>query len=960
MEPEINVANIKEAVNQLYTNNHLPELRDTAQRWLTKTQRSDKAWQFAWELMKVDEDPKVQYYGASALLSRIKCGFPDEVPDQDIGVLRDHLLQLLLRFSADAKNKLVFTRICVAFSHFIFKSLLANIWQNPVPELIDMFKSSQGEYSSLLSDEQRCMALLNLLTILPEEHHTNKIDSCQRSTIMHILRNQFDHVHQFLLLINQQQGAQEIKVKMIECLRGWLAIGISIQDCHETLLSIASYMRETELFEVSVECLICAFSSPTAYSYPNTIKTFVPVVLGLRPMLNEAISNEEGETIHLLTRLVCSLAENQTKLVLSSLNDPQLGNGLIGMVMDCTKIPLQYPIQEYSSPITYTFWYALQDDMFTVPQEELAELQKVLYPIFFGLAHEILNKARYPPTNVYKGFSADEIEQFRIFRIDISDTLMYIFNFLGVELITYAFSRFSHAMSVREAQQDGCSTDKSWQEMEACLYGIHSLLETISEYTIDLPMLPAFANMLAKVKIDSDYLAETLLYTIGTMVEWLNIHTEQIKPLMAIVLPYLLHNELTLQCVLTLKRLTSECGCYMLEYADEIMAQLTVVLSRGMLRPIEEGSVMQCAGYILSEMGAEMCMKNLESLLTSKIDQLRRLAGETPSVPNKNAIVSILELLSNLFQTLHVREGHGDQPAVLILKQLSDVFKQLLNNWVSDPDVVKSLTCMYDRSIRNLLSKCQIILVDVCEMMSTVYEAQPHPTILDLAQRITTIFTGSDLMTVGRFTQRLIRATIQLFENSYFLENPDVAQYFFRFLSMVVRKEPVLLKFDCSDNEPHAPLAHVFHCALLTLNLLDSESVKASSLFFADFLHFCSQDAEAKEVVSVKGRSLLEASLRAVGGVGPRTCNQNFADILYSIAQCCSCDYARWMGELTAQPDIPCANIDPQSKKRFVHLLLTDLKHKRRFRDNVENLSLASRGILDTEYGRATSNATAD
>jgi len=950
-EPEITVENITQALHQLYSVSST-ESRDVAQRWLSTTQRSKQAWHFSWELLKAEKPTEVQYYGASALLSRIQQGFPDEVSEDDLPLLRNHLLELLLRFSADSSRKVVLTRICVAFSHFLFKSFLNNMWPNAIQELINLFKVSADSQNNSFTDEQCFSALINLLTIIPEEHQTNKLDPHSLSITLNMLKSEFVHVIQCLQIVKQQESSVDIKIKTIKCLKSWISIGVPILDCKDMLIIVSSYLNQAELFEACVECLICAFSSPTSYSFPNTIKEFVPVVLSLRPMLDEAIKTEDGASVQLLTRLVCSLAENQTKLILTTLDDPSFGLSLIWMVMDCTRVPLQYPICEFSSPITYTFWYTIQDDMLLQDQEELAVTQKKLYPIFCTLAHEILIKASYPTTESYSQFTADEKEQFRIFRIDISDTLMYMFSFLGVGLLEYTFTRFKIALNQRNENRN---VDKPWQEVEAYLFGMYSLLEVVSEYNVELPMLPEFASILPSIVVESDYEAETLLYTIGTMVEWLSVKPQYLQPLVALLLPYLLHDNLRIQAILTLKRLTSECGCHMLSYGSDIMQQIRNVLNRGVLNSVEEGSLMQCAGYVLSEMQMSDCVKTLEELLMAKLHRLKDLASEEPSVASKTSIVNILYLLSNLFQTLHLRENSEQvtQPAVVILQQLTDIFKDILNRWAGDSDVVFSLCTLYDKSIRNLLTKSQEIITDLCEMLTKIFQVQPHPQILDLAQRIITIFTDNKPSVIGSFIQCLSRSTLQLFKNNYYLQNPDVPQYFYRLMSMVVRKQPQLLKYSDEQNA-YVPMSELFHCGLLTLDLLDSESVKSASSFFSDFLLLGTRDKEIENSVSLLGCRLVEASLRAIGGVGPRSTNQNFADILFSIASTCRSDYLKWMEQFQARHDIPCMSIDPQVKKILFQSLCKELRHKRRFRDLVDRLSLTCRGMVGSEYARAT------
>lgn len=957
--------NIIKALQVLYNANSSGHERDNAQRWLVEVQRKKEGWEFSWDLLSDDNNDYVQYYGANVLLIRIQAGFPNEIPEDKIDYLQMQLLQRLFYFSLNLNKKMVYTKICVAFTHFLLKSVATGLLKNPIKKTINLFENPPTSISSNLNDEQRCLTLLQVLKVLAEEHQSSKSNNNIKSIIMHSLRNEFSLVNQFLINIRSQSSNVSIKETVINCLKAWIAVGIQVNECQEILLDIAhNLLQDPTVFDSSIECLVTAFSSASSLSLPNTMKPFIPIVLKLHPTLIESIENEDGDTINSLTKLICSLAENQSKIVLNTITDPEYGMGLISLVMECTKCKLQYPTTEWSSPITYTFWYTFQDDVENLPNEDLQKIQHIVYPIFFQLAQELLKKIYYPDTEVYKCFNSDEIEQFRIFRIDISDTLMYMFNFLGNQLLIYIFNCFDTAMKNLANQ---ANKNKSWQEIEACLYGIHSLLETTHDCALDLPVMHNFATMIPQIPIVSDHLAETLLYTIGTMVDWLSQNPQYLQSLVAIVIPYLSKKELTIQCVLTLKRMTSECGFYMVSYAEEIIGHLENLTTKNALMPLEESSIMQCAGYLLSELPLKECLDKLQSLLYNKISLLKSIAQQDASAQNRNTLLKIIVMLTNLFQTLHLKSSDNNdeptfnpindddvQPAIMLLQQLSPVCKEVLSKWFLDEEVISCMCALFDRTIRNLLLKATPILEDVCQMMLTVYESNPHPSVLDISQRLLTIFAKDKPTIIGLYSQRLTKLTLVLFHKNYHLQNPEVAQYFFRFLSLEVRKEPALLKFCNKHNPEYSSMSDIFHCCMLTLNLLDGESVKVAANFFVDFFKLCSKDEEIKDVLYNTGRQLVEASLLAIGGAASRACTQYFADILFVIAQNSKAYYTKWIQEMEFKECVPCTNIEQSVKTRFMHLLKNDLNHKRRFKENVENLSLACRGILNTEYGMAT------
>ena len=45
--------------------------------WLNRAQMSSSAWQFAWDLVKLDKNPEVQFFGANTLVIKVSALWND-------------------------------------------------------------------------------------------------------------------------------------------------------------------------------------------------------------------------------------------------------------------------------------------------------------------------------------------------------------------------------------------------------------------------------------------------------------------------------------------------------------------------------------------------------------------------------------------------------------------------------------------------------------------------------------------------------------------------------------------------------------------------------------------------------------------------------------------------------------------------------------------------------------------
>ena len=115
-----------------------------------------------------------------------------------------------------------------------------------------------------------------------------------------------------------------------------------------------------------------------------------PIYLFLDDLLQEGIKNQDQESLLGLSKIVCSLCENHTRLLLVKF-DP-FGAQLVQMVLKITSLELQYPTEEMASPISFSFWYSLQDEFESMDRLRQNNWSRMIHMLFYQLVERLVVK----------------------------------------------------------------------------------------------------------------------------------------------------------------------------------------------------------------------------------------------------------------------------------------------------------------------------------------------------------------------------------------------------------------------------------------------------------------------------------------------------------------------------------------------------------------------------------------
>lgn len=208
----------------------------------------------------------MQFFGASTLHIKISHHWSNLPTDQHEG-LRVQLLSHILHFSSGPK--MVLTRLCVALAAMALK-LIPQAWTQPVVDIVRAFQPQkpecEGDSGATHDPQLHCLALLELLTVLPEEFQSSWLAPARRSQLREALAAEWGVVCSMLRqLLQSHDSSNQVKEKVLRCLSSWVGMDVPLQESCELVQDCFSALSNPELFDTAVETIVNAISQPDCH-----------------------------------------------------------------------------------------------------------------------------------------------------------------------------------------------------------------------------------------------------------------------------------------------------------------------------------------------------------------------------------------------------------------------------------------------------------------------------------------------------------------------------------------------------------------------------------------------------------------------------------------------------------------------------------------------------------------------
>ncbi|GAB0088696.1 Importin-13 [Sergentomyia squamirostris] len=963
---EIDIKVLEEAVVLFYRS----ETKQQAHQWLQAVQVSPQAWQFCWELMHPDKSCEVQFFGATTLHSKL-LKYWHEVPKENHQELKEKILEAIVAFGGGPK--LVLNRLCIAFSAFIVHML--DQWPTAIEDVTNTFQNQQLPN---LSVNTQVWIMMEILGGIPEE--ANAIyTSVQRA----MLRQEITKRTGFILstidnylcvkcdspMLEEAETASMLRA--VKCGGLWLKNGHPMDSClkfAETLLKLVNKCYwscvqgdgcmtadENELAEVCLETLSFIMIQPDAHRFPNTALVMIRMFLD---SLTEIIKAEwrennlnEDIAVGIYTLLIASI-ESQSRLLLSGIatdnsQHRELYTRLIEEILQCTNKPGIYPVEESCSILAMGFWYMLQDEVLSIDSDqERNKCLEMIRPLYAHLSKVLVRKAQQPNEVSIERWSADDLETFRCYRQDISDTLMYCYDVLHENLLEiFAVLLDEGIIAVQRDQMN-------WPQLESVIYSMCSIAEHIN--VTENKVIPKLMHTLSEIPYENlnEKLLGTGLETIGSYCEWFKENPTYLPPAIDLLVKGL-NSPMASQATLGLKELTRECQMQMKVYAEPLLKACEQSLHGGHLKNAESVRLMYSIGRLMSMLTSDKIPSCLDSMVSPCFEELQLITqNRTQNEAAKIRTLFRLNMVSTLYSSLNTRsvqqentDTTNSQPVLLVMEKTMPIFRQIGEMWIDDTQIIEALCNSLKYAVTNLMNDSKPMLPDLCCLIVSIFQTKCVCPAMDIAKTcIIMFYNDGDLHSkMHQLLVEIIMYNIRHFEQipeTNFSDAADLLESFYGLNSQIVRKLPAAYSrgdVDC---------VKLIHFALKAIVLPESGPVKYGTQFLSHFIMQSRQFPNMNTTVIERGGQIIQTTLMCIGSLTPRTQVEVFADIFLSINKKYPQELIVWM-KILATPQFPTTCVSDSEKNAFMNTIIREKVNKRIIQGQVREFSAKCRGLVE-------------
>ncbi|XP_073817967.1 importin-13-like protein cdm [Musca autumnalis] len=970
----IDIARLEEAVVVFYRSTSQEQAH--LHEWLTNVQASKMAWQFSWQLMQLGKSQEVQFFGAITLHSKLM-KFWHEVPPENRDELKQKILESIIQFAGGPK--LVLNRLCIALSAYIVHML--SEWPNAIEDVINIFQNQQIPN---VSNETQLWILLEVLQAIPEEMQA--IYSSVKRTVLRaeVAKRTplvIETTERYLQMQLEREWDTETfnnMTRAVKCVGTWVKnIGFPIDNCINIVDIILKIVNkcywpctqdpdgdgcmsadENDLAETCLKTLVNIIIQPDCHLFPKTafvlIKMFLDQLCNITKMEWKPDNNNEDIVSYIYTLFV-SAVERHSQLLLSGITttDPELSSlytRLVHEILQCTDKPGIYPVEESCSSMALGFWYLLQDEVFAMTnEEERLKCWEYIKPLYAHLTRILVRKSEQPDEKSIDKWSSDDLESFRCYRQDISDTFMYCYDVLHDQILDI----LSAVLDETIAQLH--SNPNQWTKLEACIYSFQSVAEHFDgEETKQIPKFMRVLNEIPYEKMNEKLLG-TALEAVGSYCQWLRGNPMWIPSAIELLVRGL-NSSMSAQATLGLKELCRDCQIQMKPYAEPLLNACQSSLASGQMKNSDCVRLMFSIGKLMSLLTPDKIPNYLDMIVSPCFEELSTICQSGAKTPQARIrTIFRLNMVSTLFSSLNtdidddelpIEDLQNMQPVLIVMQKTMPIFRQIAELWVEELDVLETACAALKHAIVNLKNSFKPMLQDLCYFIVAIFQTRCCAPTLEISKTAIVIFY-KDEDCKALMQQLMIEFVIhsfKLFESTPengFSNIAETIETFYSCLMQIIKKIPQSL-----DDKSIAYDRLIFY-ALKAMTLPENGPIRFSIQFLSHFVMQSRNYPQMTQAVLAAGEEILRTATVCVACVTPRQQVEKFADIFLSINKKYPAEMAVWLKNIMHAPNFPTPLVDDADKTKFVTQVIREKVNKRLLQQYLNEFAIKARGLSD-------------
>lgn len=495
------------------------------------------------------------------------------------------------------------------------------------------------------------------------------------------------------------------------------------------------------------------------YKYSATVVRFIRLFLDvLSPILDaEWKENNDNENLaFIIYTLFLSTLECYSSVIFAGIlsDDEELVKvygRTVDLIVKCTDKPGTYPVDESCSTLAMEFWYMLQDEVLSMPNDEKkVKRWEAIKPVYVHIVKVLIKKSQLPNEKALHKWNSDDLETFRCYRQDIGDTLLSchdVLNDLMLDVLSEALDE-----SIAYLNFDPQNTD-NWPLLEATIHAYCSIAQKI-EYA-EYPQIVKLLKVLNEIPYEkySDKLLGMALETAGAYSDWISDNPKYLPAAIELLVRGLSSTQAS-QATLGLKDLTSECQKEMAPFAVPLLDACRAALQGNHLKNSEMIRLMYTVGNIMSVISYENILQYLDLMVSPCFEELQMsVQNQDTSDAARGRIILRLEMISKLFSSLNTKKPANQeedipiaraqptqpepvQPILLILEKTMGLLKTLCTMWLHDESVVETLCKTLQQALTNLMEDIKPLLNDMCCLILLIFANKCAPSAVEMAGNV--------------------------------------------------------------------------------------------------------------------------------------------------------------------------------------------------------------------------------
>ena len=903
------------------TPNSTPAQIKEANQWLEQFQGTQEAWQVADQLLALEASADAagalvsaaHIFAAQTMRTKIQYDWAD-LPPSSHDALRGSLLGHVVRFAPGPQP--VLTQLCLAVA---LLSLWMESWATPVSDLIGNLTTPPEQAMVKLP------ALLELLTVLPEETENNKVQILprRRSDCRERLTAASPQVLQLLVQVCSQCRAQEDTMgRLLRCLGSWLRNAslppeqLASASCPLLPFAFAS-MAAPRLADVAADVLVDLVHYSAGNSCGNRadehqalIQAVLPQVLQLLPQYDAALAAEDEDLCRALCRVFTETGEQYLHLLLQSAQGMQAAVEVVRAVLRGAAHP-----EREVAEITFNFWYVLSEELAgggrVLSDSQRAVGRELFAPAYMQLVDSLRVLVEYPDDS--DSMTDDDRDEFKKFRYSVGDVLSD-----ACKVLT-SVTCLERVFGVLQARLPALAADPAahWRYVEGCVYSMRQMVainrnqfsqpaffsaEVVGNFMRLLPTLPAVGE-----------LQSTCIRTVGTYARWFGQNPELLPQILAYVSQGLTQEAMAAPAAQSMRHLCDACAEHLADEAS--MTQLVQMYLGTLALPLHNADrvdLISALAFVVSQLPSAQMLPAMQAIAQPRVTRLRAVLGGEAPVGGGSPAKEVADLLEELCALLRdVKPKASDvaqeaseaalggaalqdmlHPSVTMLNDLWEVFAAVFARHGADTRCMERLCRCYKHTARNCGDAFAAVLPQLLPQVTAWFELQPQSCFLYVANVCAGNYGGTPeyVPLFADAYHRMSAATFQLLSppggGAGLVDNPDVVDDFFELSSKVLKKMPSLLL------ETPSLLDSVFMCGCAGLHVQHREANRSVVSFFETLVGLprapTPPPAAALQallgVLTARGGNLVHAMVFAIAGILPQQRLRFLVPVLRTLA----------------------------------------------------------------------------